>query len=206
MFVQAIRTFVLNSSPEVETEVARDRKIEIDDILDAAERVVAREGAAALSIDAVAKEAGVSKSMVVYDHKTKGGLLETLIDRRVRAIKQECAAAVTASRDTPHPELFGRIAALTEARRQSDRAVMMAVSAAMLSDERLQKQIRDWISEDIEAIEHGRDRPRAALMAYFAATGFSYIDQFDYHKWDEAERSAIVKDILRVFQSFPDPN
>lgn len=46
------------------------RKINEDDILDAAERVVVRDGAVGLSIDAVAREASVSKSRVVYDHKS----------------------------------------------------------------------------------------------------------------------------------------
>ncbi len=61
--------------------MARQRKITADDILDATERVILRLGTGGLSIDAVAKEAGVSKSRVVYDHKSKSGLLAALMDR-----------------------------------------------------------------------------------------------------------------------------
>ena len=90
--------------------MARPRKTTNDDILDAAERVVARLGAAGLSIDAVAKEAGVSKAMVVYDHKSKKALLEALVDRRVKADMAYVDQCVANAVDTPHPELFGRIA------------------------------------------------------------------------------------------------
>lgn len=185
--------------------LARHRTIETDDILDAAERVVAREGAAGLSIDAVAKEAGISKSMVVYDHKSKGALLEALIDRQIRQSRQETLDAVTACSDTPHPELFGRIAAFTAPRSQAERAVMMAVCAAMRSDERLQCQMRDWVAEDLAAVARNCERPRAALMAFLALTGFCYFDQLDYHKWSEAQRREILEDIRRIFPELPEP-
>lgn len=186
------------------TRLARSRKIEEDDVLDAAERVVVRQGAAGLSIDAVAREAGISKARVVYTHKSKSALLEALIDRRVRAEKQRTHEAVEASRDTPHPELFGRIAAAMETPAQEDRAVMLAISASMSSEERLQHLMREWTQEDLAAIESGSCRPRAALMAYLALTGFYCIELFDFHRWDAAERLRILDGIGSIFESFPE--
>ena len=115
--------------------MARTRKISTDDILDAAERVVMRDGAAGLSIDAVAQEAGVSKSRVVYDHKSKSALLEALIDRHMSAEEARIRDAVGSHSEAPHPELFGRISLAEEAPDDIDRAVCFAISAAMSSEE-----------------------------------------------------------------------
>lgn len=61
--------------------MGRKRLIDQSAILDAAERVVARKGAANLTLDAVAKEAGIGKASVLYDFKSKQALIEAVIDR-----------------------------------------------------------------------------------------------------------------------------
>lgn len=52
--------------------MGRRRTIDRDQLLDAAEAVIAREGAAGLTIDAVAKEMGITKGGVQYCFGTKG--------------------------------------------------------------------------------------------------------------------------------------
>lgn len=61
--------------------MGRERVIDQQAVLDAAERVVGRDGAANLTIDAVAKEAGINKASVLYDHKSKQALVEAVVDR-----------------------------------------------------------------------------------------------------------------------------
>jgi len=184
--------------------VTRTRKITTDDILDAAERVVVRSGATGLSIDAVAKEAGVSKSRVVYDHKTKSALLEALVDRRVGADIAHMQECVDAAADTPHPELYGRIAAADKTLNDTDRAVAMAISASMSSEENLQQIIRKWVVDDLAAMAAG-PKPRAALMAYLALTGFYCTELFDFHRWSGPERQELLEDIRKVYTTFLEP-
>ena len=59
--------------------MARPRVIDQNDILDAAEVVVMRNGAAQLTLDAVAIEAGISKASVIYDYKSKQQLIKSVI-------------------------------------------------------------------------------------------------------------------------------
>ena len=184
--------------------MSRVRKIGPDLVLDAAERVIMRFGAAGLSIDAVAKEAGISKSSVVYDHKSKDALLEALIDRRISADKKMIQQAVSASRDTPHPELFGRITAAANVSNDADKAVTMAISASMANDAKLQKSMREWTEDDIHAVQSTTDRPFAALMAFLALTGFVSIEVFDFHQWTPSEREKILDGIVEIFLSFPE--
>lgn len=183
--------------------MSRTRKITTNDILDAAERVIVHEGAAGLSIDAVAKEAGVSKSRVVYDHKNKSALLEALIERRMAEDVTRVRASVEANADTPHPELFGRIAVLETTVNDADRAVALAVSASMPSEDKLQERMRQWVREDLDAMASG-PKPRAALMAYLASIGFYYTELFDFHRWSSGEREQILEEFKDIYKTFPD--
>lgn len=183
--------------------MGRTRKISEDDILDAAERVVVRLGAVGLSIDAVAQEAGVSKARVVYDHKSKGALLEALVDRKVKADLAHIEACVEAAVDTPHPELFGRIASAEKILDETDRAVAMAVSASMSNDEKLQKMMREWTDLDLKMMASGK-RPKAALMAYLALSGFFCTELFAFHTWPETERASILDGIRSIYLSYSD--
>ncbi len=54
-----------------------------EDLLDAAERILAEGGSAALTLDAVAQDASVSKGGLLYHFRTKQDLVRALIDRLV---------------------------------------------------------------------------------------------------------------------------
>ncbi|MCZ7450844.1 TetR/AcrR family transcriptional regulator [Agrobacterium rhizogenes] len=184
--------------------MGRIRRIMKDDILDAAERVVVKLGAAGLSIDAVAQEAGVSKSTVVYDHKSKSALLEALIDRRMKIESDRQAQEVANAVDTPHPELFGRIKAAEQSISDADRAVSMAISASVSQDEKVQKLMREWTRVDLEAISSG-PKPEAALMAYLALSGVYVTELFAFHQWTEEERTRILEGVRTIYATYPDP-
>lgn len=183
--------------------MGRNRRITKDDILDAAERVVIKLGATGLSIDAVAQEAGVSKSTVVYDHKSKGALLCALIDRRLSAEQERQEEAVADSQDTPHPELFGRIKAAEREIDDVDRAVAMAISVSMSHEEALHQQMREWTETDLSIMAAG-PKPQAALLAYLALTGFQCTSFFGFHNWGPEEQSRILDSIRTMYTSYPE--
>ena len=62
-------------------------------LLDAAAAVVRRDGARALTLDAVAAEAGVSKGGLLYHFKTKRDLLDAMLEGWVEEFGTEIAAA-----------------------------------------------------------------------------------------------------------------
>ena len=64
---------------------ARDR------LLDAAERVVVESGATHLTLDAVAKSAGVSKGGLLYHFPSKEALLEGMLSRHFKDVDAEVA-------------------------------------------------------------------------------------------------------------------
>jgi AcrR family transcriptional regulator len=62
-------------------------------LLNAAGAVVRRDGAQALTLDAVAAEAGVSKGGLLYHFGTKRELIETLVDRWLSEFERDIGAA-----------------------------------------------------------------------------------------------------------------
>lgn len=178
--------------------MARIRTIDSDALLDAAERVAIRDGAVGLSIDAVAREAGISKSRVVYDYKSKSGLLKALVERRLKVEDARVATALKAHCRAKNPELCARIATAEETPNDDDRAIALTLCAAMSSEEPLQDMIRDVVARDLDAVKRPAADATLALVAYLALHGLCSLEYMDIHRFDEAERKAILAQIQQL--------
>jgi AcrR family transcriptional regulator len=185
--------------------MAKTRKISTDDVLDAVERVVVRLGAVGLSIDEVAREAGISKSRVVYDYKTKSGLLNALVERRIRIERERIADHVRQHRESDNPPLFGRLEAACATASDGEKAVALAICAASSHDEGVQAKFRRFTAEDLSAVTSDTKRPRAALIAYLAFYGLTMMEYFDLHHWSEVERAELIRDVGTMYAAFPEP-
>lgn len=186
--------------------MARIRTIDSDALLDAAERVAIRDGAVGLSIDAVAKEAGISKSRVVYDYKSKSGLLQALVERRLRVENDRVSTAVAAHGDSHNPELHGRIAAAKDTPNEDDRAIALTLCAAMSSEEPLQGMIRDMVKRDLEAVTLRARCAPLAVVAYLALHGMMSLEYLDIHRWTETERTELLAEIRKLSDNASAPD
>jgi AcrR family transcriptional regulator len=74
--------------------MARPRSIDRDRVLDAAEAVVSRSGAGALSFGAIAEEAGLTKASVQSAFGTRAALIDMLIDRWMSQEEERHRAAL----------------------------------------------------------------------------------------------------------------
>jgi AcrR family transcriptional regulator len=91
-----------------------------DRLLNAAGAVVRRDGAQALTLDAVAAEAGVSKGGLLYHFGTKRELIEALVDRWLAEFQEDIDAAgpgfvrgyvLASDPDGKHADELGMLAA-----------------------------------------------------------------------------------------------
>lgn len=80
-----------------------------DELLDAADRVVTRDGAGA-SMQAIAEEAGISKPILYRHFGDKSGLLRALAERHTDALLHDLRAALVSA-----PDLRSRTAATIDA-------------------------------------------------------------------------------------------
>jgi len=129
-----------------------------DRLLDAAGAVVMREGAQALTLDAVAEEAEVSKGGLLYHFKSKRDLVEGMVERWLAEFGREMADADAAfvrgyiKASAPAGNELGMLAALV-----ADPSLLVAV----------RKQYGIW-QDRVE--REGRD-PVDATVARLAADG-----------------------------------
>lgn len=185
--------------------MARPRVIDQNDILDAAETVVVRSGAAHLTLDAVAIEAGISKASVIYDYKTKQQLIKAVIERRVvlgeeriRAVTEDLGAVSSAS-------IRGLIAAASDPEPDDARAVAVNLGAALAQDDELRKPIQDYYDRTIASVLATSGSPRGGLLAFLALEGLRVLEWHDFHSWPDDERRRILRDIDWLLDAVPAP-
>jgi AcrR family transcriptional regulator len=70
-------------------------------LLNAAERVVARDGVSNLTLDAVAREAGVSKGGLLYHFPSKSTLVIAIVERLATRCDAKHSEALSAEREGP---------------------------------------------------------------------------------------------------------
>ena len=175
--------------------MGRKRVIDQEQILDAAEVVVARDGAARLTLDAVALQAGISKASVIYDYKTKQALIEAVVQRAVRHDNAYNDGVTTSLGDVTSPNIRGRIVAAATPIPDDFRAVALNLSAALAQDAQLRTTFQDNQKKVIAGIADTASNPRGALLAYLALEGLKLLEALDYHTWPKPERDQLLRDI-----------
>jgi AcrR family transcriptional regulator len=160
------------------------------ELLDAALTVVRRDGAAALTLDAVAAEAGCSKGGVLYHFASKRALIDGLLDRWL----DEFGAKLTGS---------GIAAAYVRASDITDAGPEVAASefgllAAMIEDPAVLGQVREryaaWMDRILEDVED----PVDAWLVRLAADGLWYSDLFGIAPPRGADRDRLIERLLAL--------
>tara|TARA_R110002020_G_scaffold15225_7_gene54269 strand:+ start:572 stop:1159 length:588 start_codon:yes stop_codon:yes gene_type:complete len=184
--------------------MGRKRTIDQGEILNAAERVVARDGAARLTLDAVATEAGISKASVLYDYKSKQALVAALVERSVAADNAFNHAAIAGLGDAANATIRGRIVAASEPLPDAFRPIALNLCAALAQDAELRQTIQRNQSAVIGDIMTSSANPRGALLAYLALEGLKLLESLDYHSWPKPERDRILREISWLVDKQPE--
>lgn len=174
--------------------MARPRKHDQTQILDAVERVVARDGV--LTIDAVAKEARVSKATVLYEHSSKRDLVAALVERTIKADNAFNAACEAEFADEPDAPLRGRIEAARRSPPASEgNAAVLSLVSALMQDASLRAAFRENQNALAQQLLAQANHPRAARLAWLALEGLKFQQYLEFRDWSEAERAEILEDI-----------
>jgi len=182
--------------------MGRKRSIDQGAVLDA-ERVVARDGAARLTLDAVASAAGISKASVLYDYKSKPALIAALVERSVAADNEFNQSKIDSLGPVDNATIRGRILAAEEPLPDAFRDVALNLCAALAQDATLRQTIKANQQAVISDIMASSANPRGALLAYLALEGLKLLESLDYHSWPKAERDRILADIAWLVDAEP---
>ena len=176
-----------------------DRASTRDLILDAAERVVARDGARRLTIDAVVKESGYSKGGVLYNFPSKLDLIKGMVQRMVDSHTQRHETALAdAEADGRSPlEAMARVLVCKE-EREIDRQVSMGLLAAAAENPELIDPIRDAVASMRGDILARAPDPQLASIMLLAADGLHFSDILGLDILSDDERVAVEARIIAL--------
>jgi AcrR family transcriptional regulator len=177
--------------------MSRPRTISQDEILDATEAVVGRDGAARLTLDAVACEAGTSKARVLYDYKSKEALIRAVIERRLHDQETRLRALI-GEQVGPDAALTARIELTSEKVADDGEAVVLNLCSALAHDGEMRaligKTVRDGLAEVVETSRN----PRLATVAFLAVEGIRSLEFMGLLRFSTVERAQILSDVAAL--------
>ena len=159
-------------------------------ILEAAEALIRREGAARLTIDAVAAEAGLSKGGVMHHFASKDALIAAMVRHqfgRMDAEMREIEAGLPPSRVAP------LVAMIRHARAHYGReeGFPRALLVASAENPKALEGFRDKIAETLEKIDGGGP-PGAPSVLFFAALGLLLTKSLGFYDYGEGDVGALL--------------
>jgi AcrR family transcriptional regulator len=160
--------------------MGRKNSIDRAQVLEAAEKIVSAHGAGALTIDAVAKAAGITKGGVQSCFGTKEGLVEAMLGRWIQAHEKEVAQAAPAA-PTPLDLLKLHIHITASDDEDAQRRVAGLLSVLLQSPSHL-GQVREWYQTKIKTFAQHDDQHamRTAFLATEGAFFLRYLGLVDF--------------------------
>lgn len=140
-------------------------------VIQSALAIIARDGPNRLTLDAIAKEGGISKGGVMHQFPTKEAVLRALLDHQ-QAHGKEVVAGYLGEHGADHaqPQLAARVASAREATTQSN-SVVLAIMAAVAQDPTLLSSVLEQDRESLLAIREEASDPDLAVLRWEAARG-----------------------------------
>ncbi|MCA1323306.1 TetR/AcrR family transcriptional regulator [Herbaspirillum sp. alder98] len=158
-------------------------------IIQSALAVIARDGANKLTIDAIAKEAGISKGGVLHHFRTKQAVLVALLDnQRTHFAKFARDFLDSDGKNSQEPSLAMQISVLREATKQPQ-SVALAILGAINEQPSLMEGLRTEDSVHVAAIRNEADDPEMAILRWTAARGLLWTSIFNMCPLSDEERA-----------------
>ena len=159
-----------------------------DRLLDAAAAVLLREGAHALTLEAVAAQAGVSKGGLLYHFKSKAQLLDALVERWDATVEAEIEARSDGRRGAWVRAYLETSNHLTDEERRTEIGLLAALAA---EPERL-APVRERYARWQARVEDDGVDPVDATIVRLAADGLWIADLLGFAAPDADLRAAVV--------------
>jgi len=182
--------------------MGRRKSIDRNVLLDIAERIVSEQGAKALTIDALAKAAGITKGGVQYSFHNKEALLDAIFDRWDQ--QYNALYLSIAGENPPPPE---KVAGHVEATRQGDEkanARAASLMMALLENPKQLAETRSWYRDIIAGLDLSTEEGRQARLAFLASEGAFLLRSLGLMEIEDAEWQDMLKDIsTRLLPDLP---
>jgi squalene-hopene/tetraprenyl-beta-curcumene cyclase len=153
-------------------------------ILDTTQRLIASEGLQALTLDRVARDAGLSKGGLLYHFSSKEQLIEALVNRVILRLEAETARVSGTG-----------LRALIESRLDGNRDVLTVLIAGLVTNPALLDRLREQYQARLRIIEQSAE---PAMIAHLAAEGLGFCEQLGLIHLSPQMRASIVDQIINL--------
>lgn len=164
-------------------------------VIQAALAIIARDGPGQLTLDAIARESGISKGGVTHQFRNKDAVLKALIEHQIEYFDSFALHYRSEVGETSEPSLASEIAALSDADR-NPHSVALAVLGALSENPRLLSALREIDAEKIAAIKAEAVDPELAVLRWAAAKGLMFATLLGLTPLPAAERAALFDRLL----------
>jgi AcrR family transcriptional regulator len=168
-------------------------------ILQAANRVVIDSGVAALTLDAVAHEAGVSKGGLLYHFPSKEKLVEGLLEQLLEGFTAEIEREAGVASDEPGRWLRGYVRTSFDPDRQA-LDISAGLLAAVVNNPDLLAPMRQQYDEWQRQIEQDGIDPAVATLVRLAADGLWFAELFGFAPPTEPLRTRVETLLLTLIK------
>jgi AcrR family transcriptional regulator len=164
--------------------------------LQAALTIIARDGPARLTLDAIARESGMSKGGLTHQFPTKEAVLKALLEHQIEYFgdftRRYLAEIGTA---TAQPLLAAQIATLRESINQPH-SVTFAILGALAQDPGLLSHTRDTEAKALDVVKAQADDPQLAMLRWAAARGLALMEMLGLNPLPKQEREQLFDRLL----------
>jgi AcrR family transcriptional regulator len=187
----------------VTAKKSQARSLTRETILRAATQVILEKGVEALTLDAVAQQAGVSKGGLLYHFPNKNALVVGLVQQLI----QEFEAALQEEYDqddapgTPGQWVRAYVRATLRMSQQTLALIARLSSLIVEMPPELQKSVATYEERCRQRIEADGLDPVQATIIQLAIDGLWFSEVFQLSALDEARRTQVVERLLAMTQS-----
>jgi AcrR family transcriptional regulator len=173
----------------------RTRKL----VMDAALAILVRDGPARLTLDAIAREAGISKGGLMHQFRTKSSVIKALLEKQIEYFEQFSQAYIAEHGATSaEPQLASQIAVARDAVIHPQQPSVVFAILGMLGEEpEMMKVFQDIDCKRSDAIQAEATDPDMAMLRWFAAQGMHLSSIFGIGDISDEQR-------LRLFDMLAD--
>jgi AcrR family transcriptional regulator len=167
-------------------------------LLQAAERLILRDGVAKMTLDAVSKEAGVSKGGLLYHFPTKDALIKGMIERFIERFEGDIEVNL---RDEEGVGSWIRAyakATFAPSERQQNLSVTPALVAAAANDPKLADPLRERYEFWQRQVEGDGLEPALATLMRLAIDGAWLAELFGLAPPSEKLRDGVLEQLLHL--------
>lgn len=175
------------------------RKSSKEMILDAAEAVVLEKGAAHMSLDMVARKAGVSKGGLMYHFPAKDDLLKEMVGRLLAEFYAERERKFKALKESRGRLLKAEIQAALDPNEKRDR-MALSILAAVAQAPHLLEPIREAHRQHLEMLLKSGLPFERAMIVSLASDGLMFMELLHLSPFSPSQRERIKKGMIRFVE------